>query len=77
MATKVFISWSGELSRKLGEALRTWLPGTLQYVRPYFTPDDIEKGTKWDSEIAKELESSDTRSLLPHAGQHRETMATL
>jgi hypothetical protein len=59
MATKVFISWSGELSRKLGEALRTWLPGALQYVRPYFTPDDIEKGKKWDSEIASELESSD------------------
>jgi hypothetical protein len=59
MATKVFISWSGDLSRKLGEALRDWLPATLQYVKPYFTPDDIEKGAKWNSEIAKELEGSD------------------
>ena len=59
MPTKVFISWSGELSRKLGEVLRMWLPGTLQNVKPYFTPDDIEKGTKWDSDIAKELETSD------------------
>ena len=59
MPTKVFISWSGDLSRKLGEVLRTWLPGTLQNVKPYFTPDDIEKGTTWDSEIAKELEASD------------------
>jgi hypothetical protein len=25
MATKVFISWSGPLSQKLGEALRNWL----------------------------------------------------
>ena len=58
MATKVFISWSGDLSRKLGEALRVWLPAALQYIRPYFTPDDIEKGAKWNSEIAKELESS-------------------
>jgi len=58
MATKVFISWSGELSRKLGEALRNWLPATLQYVKPYFSPDDIEKGAKWNSEIAKELETS-------------------
>lgn len=58
MTTKVFISWSGDLSRKLAEALRAWLPGTLQYVRPYFTPDDIEKGAKWNSEIAKELEGS-------------------
>jgi len=58
MTTKVFISWSGDLSRKLAEALRAWLPGTLQFVRPYFTPDDIEKGAKWNSEIAKELEGS-------------------
>lgn len=58
MATKVFISWSGELSRKLGEALRRWLPASLQYVKPYFSPEDIEKGTKWNSEIAKELQES-------------------
>lgn len=58
MATKVFISWSGDLSRKLAEALRSWLPAALQYVKPYFSPDDIEKGAKWNSEIAKELETS-------------------
>ncbi|MCH8969244.1 MAG: toll/interleukin-1 receptor domain-containing protein [Planctomycetes bacterium] len=58
MTTKVFISWSGDLSKKLGEVLRKWLPGVLQYVKPYFTPEDIEKGTKWDSDIARELEES-------------------
>jgi len=64
MATKVFISWSGELSRKLGESLRNWLPAALQYVKPYFSPDDIEKGAKWNSEIAKELETSDVGVIL-------------
>src|SRR4051812_952143 len=59
MPTKVFISWSGSLSQKLGEALRNWLPSTLQFVKPYFSPEDIEKGAKWNSEISKELESSD------------------
>jgi hypothetical protein len=59
LATKVFISWSGDLSRKLGEALRDWLPASLQYVKPYFSPQDTEKGRKWDSEIAKELADSD------------------
>ena len=58
MATKVFISWSGPLSQKLGEALRNWLPSALQFVKPYFSPEDIEKGAKWGSEIAKELETS-------------------
>lgn len=52
---KVFISWSGELSKQLAEALRKWLPSTLQYVKPYYTPADIEKGAKWNDEISKEL----------------------
>lgn len=63
MATKVFISWSGDLSRKLAESLRRWLPGVLQFVKPYFTPEDIEKGTRWGSDILKELESSEVGIL--------------
>lgn len=58
MASKVFISWSGELSKKLAEEVRLWLPGVLQFVKPYFTPNDIEKGTRWSTDIAGELESS-------------------
>lgn len=56
---KVFISWSGIRSKRLGETLRDWLPGVLQLVKPYFTPSDTEKGTRWESEIAKELEDSE------------------
>jgi hypothetical protein len=55
---RVFISWSGDLSRQLAQALHNWLPGALQYVKPYFTPADIEKGAKWDTEISKELGQS-------------------
>ena len=58
MATQVFISWSGELSRKLAEVVREWLPATLQFVKPYFTPVDVEKGTRWASEISGELSKS-------------------
>lgn len=55
---KVFISWSGEKSKKIGEAFRDWLPSVLQSTKPYFTPHDIEKGDRWQTSIAKELEEA-------------------
>nr|WP_321453135.1 TIR domain-containing protein [uncultured Carboxylicivirga sp.] len=51
----IFISWSGELSQKIAETLKDWIPTVLQSAKPYFTPSDIEKGSKWESEITKKL----------------------
>lgn len=56
--TNIFISWSGELSKNIAEELRKWIPSVLQFAKPYFTPSDVEKGTKWSSEISQKL--SDT-----------------
>ncbi len=53
--TTVFISWSGETSQKIAELLRDWIPSVLQFAKPYYTPNDIEKGTKWSSEINDKL----------------------
>jgi hypothetical protein len=55
---KVFISWSGELSRELGKALRDWVPSVLQAVKPFFSPNDTEKGGKWSKEIGEQLEET-------------------
>lgn len=61
---KVFISWSGETSRALAQIIYQWLPSVIQAVKPYFSPDDIAKGARWSTEIAKELESSQVGLLM-------------
>lgn len=55
MTTHLFLSWSGEQSRRIAETLRTWIPTVLQHTVPYFTPDDIQKGAKWNTEITESL----------------------
>jgi hypothetical protein len=55
---KLFISWSGELSKEIAEIFREWIPGVIQAAKPYYSPDDITKGTRWSSEISKELDLS-------------------
>ena len=63
---KVFLSWSGDQSRLLAEALRTWMPTVIQAVKPYFTPDDIAKGARSATEISRELEVAAVGLSLHH-----------
>src|SRR5579863_7341899 len=55
---KIFISWSGEQSRAVGEALREWLPNVLFLADPWMSAGDIEKGAKWNQVVSGELEKS-------------------
>lgn len=41
---KVFISWSGETSKKVALALKAWLPNVIQALDPWMSDKDIEKG---------------------------------
>lgn len=52
---KVFVSWSGELSKKLSEFLKTWLEQCIQSVEVFFSPEDIEKGENWQLKLSNEL----------------------
>jgi hypothetical protein len=55
---KVFISWSGESSKKLAIILHEWLPTVLQYVKPYMSSENIEKGERWSIGIATQLQET-------------------
>lgn len=55
---KVFISWSGERSHLLAQALHGWLPLVLHYAKPWLSEADVSAGDRWAQAVAKELESS-------------------
>ena len=55
---KVFISWSGKRSKETAEVLCAWIRQVVQSAETWISLD-IEKGTRWNEKINKELE--DTR----------------
>jgi hypothetical protein len=55
---EVFISWSGERSKCVAEALRNWIPKIINAVLPWLSSADIDKGARWSADVASKLESS-------------------
>jgi TIR domain len=52
---KVFISWSGEKSKAVAQALNDWIPDVLQYVTPFMSDAGIDAGARPLDEIEQEL----------------------
>jgi DNA-binding XRE family transcriptional regulator len=51
----IFLSWSGERSGKVAEALRQWIPKVLQIVRPWTSSASIDPGARWSVEVGQAL----------------------
>jgi hypothetical protein len=54
----VFLSWSGERSRLVAEALKPWLKCVLQTTTPWISTADIDRGSLWMNEIGNKLQDS-------------------
>jgi RNA polymerase sigma factor (sigma-70 family) len=55
---KVFISWSGERSQAVANALRDWLAVVIQSIELWMSQQDISAGQRWGVEIANNLRES-------------------
>src|SRR5437870_6896282 len=55
---EIFISWSGPKSQALASALHGWLPKIVNAFKPWLSSSDLDKGTRWGSEVAARLKQS-------------------
>lgn len=56
---KVFISWSGDLSKEVAATIRDLFPKVLQGLQVFMSKDDIESGSPWFDVIRRNLAESD------------------
>jgi hypothetical protein len=54
---KVFLGWSGDRSKAVAEALGAWLAQVIQAIEPWIS-SEIQKGARWQSEIADRLDEA-------------------
>jgi hypothetical protein len=55
----VFISWSKERSRQVATALRSWLPNVIQALDPWMSDQDLDIGSRWNTEVSRRLDQAD------------------
>ena len=56
---KIFISWSGELSKSVTRLIRAWLPKMFDRIDPWMSDIDIQAGTRGLQLIEERLNASE------------------
>lgn len=56
----VFLSWSGERSKRIAQLLDEWLQCVIQRIKPWMSSKDIDRGTIWFTEINDQLKATST-----------------
>jgi hypothetical protein len=55
----VFISWSGEQSKRYADVIRKLFPLVIQDIHLFMSKHDLESGARWGQQLAIQLEKSD------------------
>jgi len=55
MKRKIFVSWSGSPSREVADLFAKWVPDVLPGIKAWISGEDIEKGSVWFPELARNL----------------------
>lgn len=55
---RVFISWSGQVSKGLALAINGWLQQTLQRLRPWLSAADLKPGDRWNDKVSSNLQQT-------------------
>ena len=57
---KVFISWSGDRSKRVAELINAWIKCVIQSVQPWISSQDISRGELWYNAINKQVSQIST-----------------